>query len=97
MSNTAPITVDKCPDANGHLTLRFADGTANGNTEAQPIATVYEQADADFIAQAWNAHDELLRACQRVLRAIEWAYPRDQLSPQQQADELRYAIAKATQ
>ena len=42
-------TVDECPDANGHWTIRLADGSPNGNTEAEPIATVFDRQEADFI------------------------------------------------
>lgn len=45
-------TVDECPDASGFHTVRSADGTPNGNTEAEPIATVYEESDAALIAAA---------------------------------------------
>ena len=45
-----PWTVDGCPDAYGHATIRLADGTLNGNTEAQPIATAYNY--AALIAEA---------------------------------------------
>lgn len=43
---------DDCPDAHGHTTIRIADGTPNGNTEEQPIATVYDDGSARLIAAA---------------------------------------------
>lgn len=49
------VKVDECPDANGHWTIRFDDGTPNGDTDQQPIATVYSKANADTIAAAINS------------------------------------------
>jgi len=48
------IVVDECPDAYGHATIRWADGTENGDLERQPIATVYDWDDAQAIVDAWN-------------------------------------------
>ena len=53
-----PWTVDDCPDADGYDTIRLADGTANGNTEAQPIATAYSH--SALIAAAPIMRDALL-------------------------------------
>ncbi len=50
--------VDPIQDANGHWTIRLADGTENGNTEAQPIATVYDRADAYRIVAEHNRGHE---------------------------------------
>ncbi len=53
------IQVDGCPDANGFTTLREYDGTDNGNTAKQPIATVYEKhgtQKSDFIVTACNSY-----------------------------------------
>ena len=33
--------VDSCLDANGFFTIRRFDGTEHGNTQEQPIATVF--------------------------------------------------------
>lgn len=49
------IKVDPCPDANGYATIRWDDGSGNGDTERQPIATVYDWDDAQAIVDAWNA------------------------------------------
>ena len=49
------IKLDPCPDANGNATIRWDDGSENGNTEKQPIATVYDWDDAQGIVDAWNA------------------------------------------
>lgn len=46
-----PWTVDECEDALGNLTIRRADGTPNGDTEHDIIATVYGD-DARLIALA---------------------------------------------
>lgn len=48
-------TVDECPDAQGHWTIRVADGSANGDTDAEPIATVYAEASAARIVACVNA------------------------------------------
>ena len=53
-----PWTVDDCPDADGYDTIRLADGTLNGNTEAQPIATAYSH--SALIAAAPIMRDALL-------------------------------------
>ena len=49
------IIVDPCPDANGNATIRWADGSENGDTERQCVATVYNEDDAQGIVDAWNA------------------------------------------
>lgn len=54
MSNhtPGPWNADEQPDAYGYGTIRPCDGTENGDTSAQPIATVYEYANARLIAAA---------------------------------------------
>ena len=52
--------------------------------------------DADGNCWLIAAAPDLLKACKRVLRAIEWSFPRDRLSAKEQAAELCAAIAKAT-
>ena len=42
--------IDPYQDANGHWTIRPADGTPTGNTAVQPIATVYDLDIAMMIA-----------------------------------------------
>lgn len=54
MNKTNMWTVDECPDAYGHWTIRIADGTPNGNTDEQPIATVYNLENAKQIVQEHN-------------------------------------------
>ena len=54
--------VDEVEDAYGNLTIRVADGTPNGDTEQQPIATVYSAEHADLIVKAVNSHDGLVAA-----------------------------------
>lgn len=39
------VQLDECPDANGFYTIRYFDGSPNGDTERPVIATVY---DYDF-------------------------------------------------
>lgn len=44
--------VDPIADAHGYNTVRIADGSINGNTDEEPIATVYKDEDAKLIAGA---------------------------------------------
>lgn len=46
--------VDECPDADGNFTIRIADGSPNGNTDEQPIATVYLLEIAETIVAEHN-------------------------------------------
>ena len=50
------LTIDDCPDANGYYTIRFDDGTIHGNTEEQPIATVFDLSIAKDIVDSHNAN-----------------------------------------
>ena len=45
--------------------------------------------------QIEQEHTDLVTALERVLRAIEWAYTEDRLTPEQMADVIRAALAKA--
>ena len=47
-----PLVVDPCPDALGFSTIRVADGSKHGDTEQDPVATVYLDEFADVIAEA---------------------------------------------
>lgn len=47
--------VDECADANGFATIRPDDGSANGDTDAQPLATVYDWNAARIMAAALRA------------------------------------------
>jgi hypothetical protein len=46
--------IDDCPDAKGFWTIRTHDGTINGDTTQQPIATVYDLANAELIVAYHN-------------------------------------------
>lgn len=61
--------VDFCPDADGHSTIRVANGEPNGNTDVEPIATVYEGKDATLIAVAPELANILTRLTEKVERA----------------------------
>ena len=93
-----PWTVDDCPDADGYDTIRLADGTLNGNTEAQPIATAYSH--AALIAAA-PAMLEALKAVEseitRLERISKQAFSIDEVHPAvgRVADATRAAIAAA--
>lgn len=52
---TMKITVDPIPDANDFFTLRPSDGSPHGDTDAQPIATVFDDSNAQIIAAAVTA------------------------------------------
>ena len=84
--HTPPWVADPIDDANGFTTIRIADGSLNGNTEEQPIATVYDEENATFIVRAVNSHYELLAICKDILeRGYEMS----------QQTALKAAIAKA--
>ena len=68
-----PYQVDGCADANGFITIRRADGTDNGDTEHQPIATVFRSEDAEFIVRACNARLHQLVACQAAVVRLKAA------------------------
>ena len=53
-----------------------------------------EEVDAN--AKLISSAPDLLAACERVLRAIDWSVSEDRMSSQEQADLLRSAIAAAT-
>jgi hypothetical protein len=54
-----PWQDDVCLDANGFHTIRQDDGTPNGDTDTQPIATAYTAANARLIAAAPSLADAL--------------------------------------
>ena len=64
-------TMDKCPDAHGFSTIRPSDGSINGDTDAQPIATVYRPDHALLIATAPEtaAERDRLRAVNAAMLA----------------------------
>lgn len=52
------LQIDDCPDADGFTTIRpELPGSPHGDTDAQPIATVYEIEDANGsrLVACWNA------------------------------------------
>ncbi len=49
------VTLDPIEDHDGNATIRWHDGSENGDTEKQPIATVYDRDDAQAMVDAWNA------------------------------------------
>jgi hypothetical protein len=57
---TARLVADACLDADGFVTIRHADGTPNGDTDAQPVATVYDEDQANRIVRAVNSHEALV-------------------------------------
>jgi hypothetical protein len=60
--------VDICPDANGHWIIRIDDGSDNGDTSIEPIATVYELENAELIVARNNCevHDPEFRDSQEI-------------------------------
>jgi hypothetical protein len=51
----AAFVVDRVPDANGHWTIRTGDGSPNGDTGAQPVATFYDRALAKQVARSLSS------------------------------------------
>ena len=73
------LVLDECRDAQGAYTLRLADGTANGDTKACPIATVYQDHNAAHIVHCVNTYPALLAAVQEA-RNLLVGIRQDQLS-----------------
>jgi len=80
-----PWNKDEQGDANGNFTIRPDDGSTNGDTHAEVIATVYTEEDARLIAAA----PELLEAC----AAFDKALTREELEYALQLTKI--AIQKA--
>jgi len=59
--------VDPCPDANGYWTIRIDDGSEHGDTEEQPIATVYDLKDAEQIVSVNNNYINFLKQLEKAL------------------------------
>lgn len=70
----------------------------NGQKHIANISTMFaaEEAEDRANARLIAAAPELLEACKRVLRAINWGYTEDRMSDDEQAALLSAAIAKAT-
>lgn len=87
-----PWTVDVAPDAGGFSTVRPDNGTCYGDTDQQPIATVYELDHAGLIAAA----PDLLLAAEEYLRLeCDPAHAEGSMSLDYARDDLRAAIARA--
>ena len=69
---TDKYIIDEVEDAYGNLTIRAVDGTPNGDTEQQPIATVYGAEHADLIIKAVNSHDALVAAIEKLYSYIDY-------------------------
>ncbi len=61
MTSKTAWTPDACLDAHGFTTIRAADGTEHGDTDAPTIATVYDPTHARLIALAPEMADELAK------------------------------------
>jgi hypothetical protein len=66
-----PWQVDSVPDANGFSTLRRADDSEHGDTDSEPIATVYKEDDAEQIVRCVNSHEALVAALREAHQFIE--------------------------
>lgn len=64
------FVVDDCPDANGNYTIRFDDGSVHGDTNRNPIATVYSKEFADMLA----ASPELLEIVRDLSLCLDEDY-----------------------
>ena len=51
---------DECYDAYGNYTIRLYDGSRNGNTSKEIIATVYDKAIAESIVRLHNMKVKVL-------------------------------------
>lgn len=60
------LIVDQCEDAQGNITIRKNDGSENGDTDSQPVATVYEPEYAKIIAAAPELLAEVIRLKKRI-------------------------------
>jgi hypothetical protein len=58
--------------------------------------TINAHGGAERIGHLYASAPDLLAACQRVLRAIEWGTTADRMDSAEQAELLRAAIARAT-
>ena len=87
-----PWTVDAAPDANGYFTIREADGSEHGNTDVEPIATVYEEKRAALIVRAVNTFDEACATIKELLTLIDWMGPQPGY---RMSDHEEYARAQA--
>jgi len=89
-----------CGAADTYISVLAAQGFSRNLQPSEATRAVILQLRAAIAGIADPAalrrqRDDLLAACQLVLRAMEWATPTDQLPAQAQADLLRAAIAKA--
>lgn len=91
-------TVDECEDANGNLTIRPSNGSRNGNTERQPIATVYGSAPSANLMAAAPAMLAALREVEKCPHAMVALARMGAIEGdgRNYASEVRAAIALAT-
>jgi hypothetical protein len=54
-----PLIIDECPDAQGYSTLRFDDGTSNGDISDPPVATIYRQEFGGILAATPDLYEAL--------------------------------------
>ncbi len=91
-----PWVVDAVSDANGYRTIRTDDGSIHGDTDVQPIATVYRnmvRLNAEFIVTACNAHDDLVETLERIAATCSSYGNKD---AERMRNIARAALAKAT-
>lgn len=84
-------TADECLSLGGFVTIRPYDGTPNGDTEAHPIATVYQHQHGAVIAAA----PDLLAAARAALVYVGDVETDDSPEAVETRRVLRVAIAKA--
>lgn len=102
MHTPLPWQIDECLDADDNATIRRSDGTSNGNTEEQPIATVFLYPDAELIVRAVNNHEALVKALERTLNRLKWHTAEIETCDLSSSDELTMeeaerALAMATE
>lgn len=84
---STPWIDDECISMGGFVTIRRADGSPNGDTEEQPIATVYGQEDAAFIVRACNSFEALVEALRDIEKDIKAITDRASCAPHDDPDE----------
>jgi hypothetical protein len=60
------LVVDPCPDSGGNHTIRWADGSECGDTNRQPVATVYDVEVANSMVAVWNQRLETIALLRHI-------------------------------
>ena len=74
VSQFPQLQADECLNPNGFTTIRPYDGSPNGDTDKQPIATVYDPGHAQAIVRACNNAQRLADALKDCIAALDLAH-----------------------